>query len=93
MRNNLPKKIKINESGIVNLDSKEHEGSHWTAYKKNKSYVIYFDSYGNLKPPLELLKYFNSNGKVNIFYTYETKQKFNTDNCGQLSLEFLFNKI
>lgn len=91
MRDDLPNKIKIKECGIINLDSTKNGGTHWTAYVKNKNNVTYFDSYGNLKPPLEVTHYFNSNGNVQIYYTYENKQNFNSYNCGQLSLKFLYN--
>lgn len=93
MRDSLPNKIRKKESGIVNLDSKHHEGSHWTSYVKNNNKIVYFDSFGNLKPPVELVTYFNSNGKVKICYNYTNKQKFNTYNCGQLCLEFLYNNM
>lgn len=91
MRDNLPNKIKMKESGIVNLDSKQNEGTHWVAYIKNKNKVLYFDSYGNLRPPFELVKYFNTNGKMKIYYNYDVKQKNNSYNCGQLSIQFLYN--
>lgn len=90
MRDALPKQIKPIECGIVNLDDKEKDGSHWTSYIKNKN-VVYFDSYGNLKPPLDLIKYFNTEGsKGKIYYNYSPKQTFNSSNCGQLSLDFLY---
>ncbi|KAJ8912714.1 hypothetical protein NQ315_012268 [Exocentrus adspersus] len=39
-------KIKKNgESGIINMDSKDNPGTHWTAYKKIGPTVLYFDSY------------------------------------------------
>lgn len=93
MRDNLPLKIRSRETGIINLDSKENRGSHWTAYVKNKNKVIYFDSYGNLRPPTEVITYFNSNGKVKIFYTYDDVQKLNKFNCGQLALKFLYYNV
>lgn len=94
MRDNLPKRINtIIERGIINLDSSANIGTHWTAYvKKNKS-VFYYDSYGNLKPPSEIVDYFNSAGKVKIHYNYDTHQRFHSSNCGQLSLNFLYNSI
>lgn len=92
MRNKLPKKINKTESGIVNLDSTNGAGTHWTAYIKNKNKVMYFDSYGNLRPPLELISYFKSDGgKINIAYNYNTYQSYNTTICGQLCLQFLYN--
>jgi len=40
-----------NESGIVNLDDARSTGTHWVAYAKRDNHVIYFDSFGNLRPP------------------------------------------
>ena len=57
MRDSLPKKPLINESAIVNLDSTSGPGTHWVCYKKRKNKVKYLDSFGNLKPPNELIKY------------------------------------
>lgn len=89
MRNRLPRKIHTKERGIVNLDNDSGLGTHWVAYRKNGSEVMYFDSYGNLPPTLEMVSYFNSNGPCHIQYNYNIYQKFNTVNCGQLCLHFL----
>jgi len=87
MRDNLPKKIWVNETGIVNLDSSIGPGTHWVCYKKLGDIVYYFDSFGNLPPPVELRKYFNSATK--ILFNYERFQDYNTSVCGHLCLEFL----
>lgn len=93
MRNGLPKKINKKECGIVNLDNKEGEGTHWVAYKKVGALVDYFDSFGDLQPPVELKQYFLSDGKKNkVFYNYLRYQRSTEENCGQLSLLFLINK-
>lgn len=89
MRNQLPRRIHIKERGIINLDSDNGSGTHWVAYKKNGTHIVYFDSYGNLSPPLEMISYFNSNENCYIQYNYDIFQKFNTVNCGQLCLYFL----
>lgn len=89
MRDKLPKKIHQHERGIVNLDSIHGPGTHWIAYKKNDRKVIYFDSFGNLRPPIELLNYFNSNGLCTILYNYNIFQTYNTFICGHLCLKFL----
>lgn len=89
MRDTLPKKIHKIEKGIVNLDSINGPGSHWVAYKRKNNQVIYFDSFGNLHPPVELLKYFNSNGLCTILYNYDNYQSFNSIVCGHLCLKFL----
>lgn len=91
MRTNLPRKINDFESGIINLDSFKGEGTHWTAYVKRMSVVNYFDSYGNLKPPIEVINYFKSGTyPVSIYFNHKQYQKFNTINCGHLCLKFLY---
>lgn len=90
MRDELPKRVWKNESGIVNLDSKRGSGTHWVCYRKNKNIVKYYDSYGNLRPPPELVSYWNSNnsvGNVTIHYNYKRQQ--NVYNCGHLCLKFI----
>lgn len=90
MRDTLPQKINENESAIVNLDSINGYGTHWVCYFKEGFDVEYFDSFGNLKPPIELQKYFNSGAyRASIRYNYFPKQKGNTVNCGHLCLDFL----
>lgn len=92
MRDNLPRKIWGTESGIVNLDEQTGPGTHWTAYLKRGRGVLYFDSFGNLKPPLELIKYFGSDGSRNIItYNFDRYQRPNAHNCGHLCLQFLYS--
>lgn len=89
MRDNLPSYINKYETGVVNLDSHTGKGTHWVAYYKNNCLIKYFDSFGNLKPPLELIKYFKDNVNT-IIYNYKPYQKYNQINCGHLCLEFLY---
>lgn len=90
MLDNLPIKPFKNECGIVNLDSTDGNGTHWVAYKKKDKQVIYFDSFGNLKPPIEIVKYFQKN---NIKYNYTKYQQYDTYICGHLCLKFLYNQL
>lgn len=94
MRDSLPKRISMKkECGIVNLDTCTGSGTHWTAYVKHNDNIIYYDSYGNLVPPKEVVQYFKSSGDdVNIRYNYETTQKFNSHHCGQYCLKFLYSQ-
>lgn len=87
MRNSLPSDgSKTKEFAILNLDDKYGLGTHWVAYKKIGENVLYFDSFGDLKPPKELLAYL----KVDkIKYNYKRYQNFDTFNCGHLCLKFL----
>lgn len=87
MRNNLPKKCLNIECGVINLDHKNGDGTHWCAYHKVDSKCYYFDSFGNLRPPNELIYYLGS--KCLIFYNHKRYQDFNTYNCGHLCMEFL----
>lgn len=94
MRDNLPSTIFNKESGIVNLDDTVGEGTHWTAYVKHYNNIEYFDSIGQLKPPLELIRYFRSDGsRNNITYNFDRLQKLNSYNCGHLVLLFLYNNV
>lgn len=86
MRDELPKRPRHIECAIVNLDSSMNSGTHWVAYVKLNSYCEYFNSYGDLKPPLELTDYLK---KYDLFYNYDSYQKFNTVNCGHLCLKYL----
>lgn len=88
MKDSLPEKPKLKECGIVNLDVSKNPGTHWVAYIKTKNKCEYFDSFGDLKPPSELVRYLK---KCNIFYNYNRYQNFDTVNCGHLCLEFLIN--
>lgn len=91
MRDDLPKLAKQNESAIVNLDTKRGPGTHWVAYRKKGNSVEYFDSFGNLRPPLELEIYFGP--RVNIEYNYKKKQIPDSVVCGHLCLKFLCNDV
>jgi len=64
MRDSLPKSSCREESGIINLDDSSSNGTHWVAYKKNKKSIHYLDSFGNLQPPKEIVKYLGNN--INI---------------------------
>ena len=86
MRNALPKRPWKHENAIVNLDDDSGPGTHWVCYKKRGDRVFYFDGYGNLRPPIELMRYFTT---ADVRYNYERKQAVNTVICGHLCLEFL----
>lgn len=76
------------EAIIVNLDDVDNPGTHWVAMRKVRDIVIYFDSYGDLPPPKEILHYYR---KYDVFYNHRNYQNNNSVICGQLCLEFLIN--
>ncbi|CAL1672694.1 unnamed protein product [Lasius platythorax] len=89
MRDSLPiGGIYRNESGIVNLDNTTGPGTHWVAYAKRGNRAIYFDSFGNLRPPNELVRYFGRN-VTKIQYNHTPVQTYDQSICGQLCLQFL----
>ncbi len=90
MKDRLPKRIKTNESAIVNLDKNRGSGTHWVAYKKRGKIITYFDSFGNLRPPRELLRYFCAKDRI-IYYNNKRYQDLNEWNCGHLCLAFLLS--
>lgn len=91
MRNALPRRIRSNESGIVNLDDVDGPGTHWVAYAKRGNRVVYFDSFGNLRPPIEIARYFED--VAAITYNREVHQTYDQSICGQLCLKFLRNTM
>ena len=70
LRDTLPRKTKLNECGILNLDSSSGDGTHWVMWFKNGKNKFYFDSYG-VQPPSELIAYLKSQ----IFYNSERIQQ------------------
>lgn len=91
MRNDLPKSgAKIRESAIINLDDKNGPGTHWVAYKKNGGHVAYFDSFGDLKPPKDLMRYL---GVGSVEYNHKRYQEYDTVICGHLCLKFLSEQL
>jgi len=89
MRDALPiSGARRNESGIVNLDDAVGPGTHWVAYAKRNNHVIYFDSFGNLRPPKELVRYFG-NSVTTIEYNRTSYQTYDQNICGQMCLQFL----
>lgn len=89
MRDGLPKTPHNIESGVVNLDSSAGVGTHWTAYYKNFNDIEYFDSFGNLKPPIEILNYLGDD----VRYNHVSYQKYNQIICGKLCIEFILGKM
>ena len=54
----LHKKEKLNECGILNLDSSSGEGTHWVMLIQKGMDKFNFDIYG-VQPPSELVAYLN----------------------------------
>lgn len=74
----------------MNLSNSSGRGTHWVAYKKKGPDTNYFDSYGSLPPPAELLRYVCGEGRK-IFFNDRRYQDLNSWNCGHLCLAFLLS--
>ena len=70
LRDTLPKKSKLNEFGILNLDSSSGDGTHWVMWFKKGKEKFNFDSYG-VQLTSELITYLKSP----IFYNSERVQQ------------------
>jgi hypothetical protein len=83
MRDEITKKLKDVGFYIINLDTSNHDGTHWTACFCHPLKSFYFDSYGFL-PPLELEQ------KIKP-YTYNDKdiQDWNSEACGWFCIAFI----
>lgn len=75
------------ENAIVNLDDATGGGTHWVAFSKCGNDARYYDSFGNLKPPPEVITYLGP--EVRITYNREREQRYGSSICGQLCLRFL----
>lgn len=88
MRDTLPPKPNKIEIGILNLDSINNSGTHWTLFYKNNEKHYYFDSFGHSSPK-ELDNYF----KHDIICSTYILQKIGTNVCGVLCLKLMANII
>ena len=84
MRTTLPTGgVYRNESGIVNLDYADESDTHCVAYSKRGDRAVYFDSFGNLRSPKELMRFGRKSSNRTPY------QRYDKSNCGQLCLQFL----
>ena len=90
MMDKLPRKIKANESGVVNYQDSSEGGSHWIAYfnsKKYPAFVFVYDSMG-MPVPERLKEYLEASGKALIYNGGVPHQKDDWS-CGLWCVHFL----
>ena len=88
MRDTLPKNPNKIECAIVNLNTSDQLGSHWTCYFKKDLLRIYFDSFGQVTP-IEIQDYLKSKterGLPLIQRNTDIVQAVNSVLCGHLCL-------
>ena len=72
---------------IINLDTKDGQGTHWVAVKVMDGCVIYFDSFG-LPVPTEIRQRMKAT-KKKCFWTTDAIQDIKSEACGWYCLAFL----
>lgn len=98
MRDELTKKKKkkkkndltsSSECWILNHGSSRTNGTHWTALARFHNMAFYFDSFGKLPPPFEVIDYLDSN--IKLYYNVKQYQNYGSSICGHLCLRFLYD--
>ena len=90
-RDNLPKTIRKEECGIINLDDFSGPGTHWVCWRNMDENVCeYFDSFG-LSMTAEVEEYLIKSGKT-LFYSPDEIQERLSVLCGYLCLYYLFER-
>ena len=87
LRDQLPKKPRRNECGVMNLDSSNGDGTHYIAWYKQNNNKYYFDGYG-IQPAIEMINYLQKP----IYYNTERIQPDDTVVCGHLCI-FVLKKL
>ena len=93
MRDELPSEPRVNECGVLNLNTHTQKGSHWTCWCKQREKRFYFDSFGE-PPPIELLRYLKSQSELEedlpaVKCNAITVQHDQSTECGSLCLYVL----
>ena len=90
-RDNLPKRIRKEECGMINLDEFSGLGTHWVCWRNiDKNVCEYFDSSG-LSIPFEVEKYLIKSGKT-LFYSPDEIQERSSVLCGYWCLYYLIER-
>ena len=88
LRDELPKKPRRNECGILNLDDSNGRGTSLDAVFQRTVRIKYISTAMGLPPPTELVKYLKSP----VYYNSERIQPDNEVFCGHLCL-YVLKKI
>ena len=73
---------------IINLQNHDEDGSHWTAFIKDKNDIYYYDSFG-VVPPQNLYDIFIIDS-TSLYYNTSDDQNFDSTSCGWWSISFLY---
>ncbi len=89
MSDTLPKHVKPNENGIINLDVNANPGTHWVAYynDSNSKYIEYVDSFG--MPPNKNTEKFLRTSNKEIMYNTTDFQNLSSNACGYFAMYYI----
>ena len=82
--------LKNNQSTIINLQSHNKKGSHWTSYKRIANKIFYFDSYGVAYIP-DIIK--NQYPKHKFICNIYRIQSMDSNQCGRFCILFAKSNI
>ena len=84
-KDNLPKQLPANSCCVVNLQDSDEGGSHWTIIinKRGEKHNLYFDSFGVLFPPQNVLDSFKNKP---LICSQKRVQRDNSILCGYYSI-------
>jgi hypothetical protein len=95
----LPKKLRDNECGVVNLDKSTGPGTHWVCYYNDRrlGYVEYFDPYGEYQLidkkretiPKPIVRYLRSAPDKAIMYNDSFIQAIDSKKCGCFVITYI----
>lgn len=85
----LPKYIKQNESGVINLDLSTGPGTHWVCYYNDPklNYVEYIDSFG-VPPDDRTLRFLRTSMKY-VRYNDSQLQHIDSQRCGWYCVHYI----
>jgi hypothetical protein len=89
MSDTLPKKIKSDESCVINLDIDKNNGTHWVCVynsPKNK-HIYYIDPFG--LPPSKRIHNYLKTSKKECLYNNQQLQYINSVLCGYYCVMFI----
>ncbi|GFW64861.1 uncharacterized protein TNCV_3067181 [Trichonephila clavipes] len=94
----LPKKMRKNENGIINLDIITGDGTHWVCYYNDPKYefIEYFDPFGeymsdDYELPEEIEKYLKTSNK-HIRSSSNFLQKPSSVKCGYYCMKYIIER-
>lgn len=82
------KKLKNNESIVINLDDMENEGTHWVCLICKNNKLFYYDPFGVIYLSNDIANYIKKH-KTDFYSTTEQNQSITSNKCGWFCLAII----